>query len=61
VQVVVQLPPKTDTVEVGFLHQAEGTVQARNPSFQLVDESKGPCDVSPNAILGVPQPSSNLR
>lgn len=61
VQVVVQLPGETDTVEVGFLHQADGTLQVRNPSFQLVDESNGPCAVSPNAILGLPQPSSTLK
>jgi hypothetical protein len=61
VQVVVQLPKKTSTVEVGFLHQADGTLQIRNPSFQLVDESVKPCEVSPNAILGVQQASSALR
>jgi hypothetical protein len=61
VQVVVQLPRKTNIVEVGFLHQGEGTMQVRNPSFQLVDESSQPCAVSPNAILGIPQTSSGLR
>ena len=61
VQVVVQLPEKTSTVEVGFLHQADGTLQIRNPSFQLVDESVTPCEVSPNAILGVQRGSSRLR
>ena len=61
VQVVVQLPAKTSTVDVGFLHQADGTLQVRNPSFQLVDESSVPCAVSPNAILGVKRASSGLR
>jgi hypothetical protein len=61
VQVVVQLPENTSTVEVGFLHQADGTLQIRNPSFQLVDESSRPCEVSPNAVLGVSQASSPMR
>jgi len=61
VQVVVQLPKKTSVVEVGFLHQGEGTLQVRNPSFQLVDESRQPCALSSNAILGIPQKSSGLR
>lgn len=61
VQVVVQLPEKTGTVEAGFMHQAEGTLQIRNPSLQLVDESVEPCQLSPNPILGVPRPSSGLR
>ena len=61
VQVVIQLPEKTSTVEVGFLHQADGTLRVRNPSLQMVDESSGPCAVSPNAILGVPRAASSLR
>lgn len=43
VQVVVKFPPKTGTVEVSFLHQADGVVQIRNPSLRLVDESKRKC------------------
>ncbi|MFT4823641.1 MAG: hypothetical protein ACJASY_001833 [Halioglobus sp.] len=43
VQVVVKFPPKTSTVEVSFLHQADGVLQVRNPSLQLVDESGGKC------------------
>ena len=61
VQVVVLLPAGTDRVDVGFLHQADGTLQVRDASFQLVDESSRPCAVSPNAILGVPRVSSGLR
>lgn len=61
VQVVVQLPAKTNTVDVGFLHQGDGNMQVRNPSFQLVDESSVPCAVSPNVILGVKRASSGLR
>ena len=61
VQVVVQIPADTDVVDVGFLHQADGTMQVRNPSFQLVDGSSQPCAVSPNAILGIPRTSSGLR
>ena len=43
VQVVVKFPPKASTVEVSFLHQADGVVQIRNPSLRLVDESQRKC------------------
>jgi hypothetical protein len=61
VQVVIELPKGSSTLDVGFLHQADGTLQVRNPSLQLVDESRMPCAISPNAILGVPQATSGLR
>lgn len=61
VQVVIELPAKTDTVEIGFVHQADGTVQVRNPSLQLVDESSVPCSVSPNAVQGVSRVPVGLR
>ena len=61
VQVVIELPKGSSTLDVGFLHQADGTLQVRNPSLQLVDESRGPCAISPNAVLGVPRATSGLR
>ena len=61
IRVVIELPKGSSTLDVGFLHQADGTLQVRNPSLQLVDESRGPCAISPNAILGVPQATSGLR
>ncbi|MEH6611326.1 MAG: hypothetical protein V7696_18285 [Halioglobus sp.] len=61
VQVVFKVPGNSSTVDVGFAHQADGTFQVRNPSFQLVDESSKPCAISPNAILGVPRAPSGLR
>jgi hypothetical protein len=61
VQVITRLPKNTHIVEVGLLHQADGTLQVRNLSFQLVDESRQRCAVSPNAIRGVVQPASRLR
>jgi hypothetical protein len=61
VQVVIKLPKRSSTLDVGFLHQADGTLQVRNPSLQLVDESRRPCAVSPNAILSVPRATSGLR
>lgn len=61
VQVVIELPKGSSTLDVGFLHQANGTLQVRNPSLQLVDESNRPCAISPNAVLGVPRATSGLR
>jgi len=61
VQVVVRLPKKTGVIEVGVLHQADGTMQVRNLSLQLVDESAGRCKVSPNAIIGIPVKPAGLR
>ena len=43
VELVFDVPADTSTIELGFLHQAEGTVQLRNPSFHRVKTSSGSC------------------
>jgi len=50
-QIVVQLPEKTRSVEVGFLLQADGTLQVRKPSLYQVDETAGPCNLTPGAVI----------
>ncbi len=47
IQVVIQLPAKTAMVDVGFLLQADGTLQVRNPSLRQVDESEVACKAVP--------------
>lgn len=51
VQVIVQLPADTTTVEVGFLHQADGTLQVRKPAFHQVEGSPDACAVTPDLEL----------
>ena len=49
VQVVFKVPPRARKVELKFMHEgADGTMQVRNPSFHLVDESETPCAVTPD-------------
>ncbi|MEM8563268.1 MAG: hypothetical protein AAGF57_13580 [Pseudomonadota bacterium] len=60
-QIVIKLPEHSSALDVGFLMQADGLLQVRNPVLQLVDRSAGECELSPNAVLGVPQPVSGLR
>jgi hypothetical protein len=42
VAVRVELPKKIDSVRVGFLHQADGTLWVRNPSFQKTNKASCP-------------------
>jgi hypothetical protein len=35
VSITVKIPPGTDTLRVGFLHQAEGTLRVRKPFLKL--------------------------
>ena len=48
VQVVLKIPPITRYIDAMFIHEAEGTLQIRNPSLRLVDESKSQCEVTPD-------------
>lgn len=48
VQVIVDIPGNTQNIELGFMHQAEGTFQVRNPSFHRVDASSPACAVTPD-------------
>ena len=43
IQIVARLPKKTGFVELGFLHQSDGSMTIRHPSLQLLDESKHKC------------------
>jgi hypothetical protein len=61
VQVVIQVPARTRTLELGFLHQADGSFSVRDPSLKLVDETTEPCELSPGAVLGTTQQRSQLR
>lgn len=47
VQVVVKLPKNAGAVDLDFLHQADGELSIRRPSFRLVDESEGQCKLTP--------------
>lgn len=42
-QMVVKLPPKTNFIDLGFVHEADGVLLIRNPSFYLVDASSAAC------------------
>lgn len=48
VQVVFVVPPRAAKVELKFMHEADGTMQVRNPSFRLVDETETSCAVTPD-------------
>ncbi len=43
VQVVIEIPPGTRKVELGFAHKADGVLQVRKPALQEVKE---PCKVT---------------
>lgn len=43
VELVLDIPVDTDTVELAFLHQAEGRFQARKPSFHMVKTASEAC------------------
>ena len=43
VQVVLELPVFTRVLNVGFMHQANGVLQVRNPSLRLVEGSSENC------------------
>jgi hypothetical protein len=47
VQVVVRLPKKAGVIDLDILHQADGEFSVRRPSLRLVDESEGPCKLTP--------------
>jgi hypothetical protein len=47
VQVVVRLPKKAGVIDLDILHQADGQLSIRRPSLRLVDESEGPCKLTP--------------
>lgn len=51
-RVTVQLPADTTMVEVGFLHQADGTLQVRKPSFYEVEDSPDTCRLTPESKPG---------
>ena len=47
IQVVVRLPKKTGAIELGVLHQGDGELSIRRPSFSLIDESERKCKRTP--------------
>ncbi len=47
VRVIVDIPETTETIELGFLHQASGVLQVRKPSFHRVDAASPACAVTP--------------
>ena len=47
IQVVVRLPKKAGTIELDVLHQADGELSIRRPSFTLIDESARKCKLTP--------------
>ena len=48
VQVVFVVPARAQKLDLGFTHYADGTLQVRKPSFRKVDETAGPCPVTPD-------------
>jgi hypothetical protein len=48
-QVVVQVPKKVRQIQLGFMHEAEGSLQVRRPSFRELDESKNTCALTPSS------------
>ena len=51
VQVVVELPKETRSIEVGFRLEADGVLKARNPRLQYVDESEKRCEITAGANM----------
>lgn len=47
VQVIVDIPETTATIELGFMHHASGVLQVRKPSFHHVDADSPACAVTP--------------
>jgi hypothetical protein len=47
VQVIVDIPERTEIIELSFLHQASGVLQVRKPSFHRVDAASPACAVTP--------------
>jgi len=47
VRVIVDIPERTEIIELGFLHQASGVLQVRKPSFHRVDAASPACAVTP--------------
>jgi len=45
-QLIAQLRPNTETVELGFLHESDGVLQVRRPSLRLVDPAAAGCPVT---------------
>ena len=48
VQVVFAVPANAQVLDLGFLHEADGTLQVRKPSLRAVDESEAPCAITPD-------------
>jgi len=48
VEVIVDIPDNTQDIELGFILQADGMFEVRNPSFHRVDASSVACAVTPD-------------
>ena len=48
-QLIAQLPPDTETVQLSFLHESGGVLQVRKPSLRLVDPASAGCKVTASA------------
>lgn len=48
VWVIVDVPDRTQVVDLGFLHQASGVLQVRKPSFHRVNATSAACAVTPD-------------
>lgn len=48
VQVVFIVPPNPHNIALNFMHEADGTMQVRHPSFRQVDETEKHCAVTPD-------------
>lgn len=45
-QIIAQLRPTTETLELSFLHESDGVLQVRRPSLRLVDPVSIGCKVT---------------
>ena len=45
-QLIAQLRPNAEIVELSFLHESDGVLQVRNPSLRLVDPASAGCTVT---------------
>lgn len=61
VQVIIEPPKGTASLEIGVLHQADGVMSIRNPSLKLVDESDRECALTSGVVIGKPKVKSGLR
>ncbi len=50
VQVVFTVPANAQVLDLGFLHEADGTLGVRKVSLHTVDESEAPCAVTPDPM-----------